>query len=248
MKQANYISLRQTALSIATAVAISVPETGIVGEITPILKELNLKKQLQNNNFMRQYRSSGKSHTSGKQGHTSECIKYRTELKGVISDFLSIITIVPGLSSDNSLIENLESALTLVDNIPDQTTFLIWKTLGNQLEYIRTAVNKYEQDMTIIPPLDNFTVFNTSTNSYEMDNSKRPANQINEDVDALSLFDRSFVDLFRVRLDMYACRLNSLVDLTPDAKIDAEDAGYAGLVLSRSDHANSPQQHLAMAL
>jgi len=264
----NYTFVRNTALSIATAISISIPVSGprdLIGQpktphkkpykatageqkvqasidIVSIIKELNLTKKIGNSAQTMPNSSNG-----GDYG--TECHTFRTELKGVISDFLAVICVVPALSTDHMLIDNLEAASTLVDYIPAGKLFLMWKTLGEQLGQIQTAVNNFGQDLAVVPPLENFTFFNESTNSYEDSDIRQPDESTRNDVNfTRSLFNRSFVNLFQARIEMYAFRLNSFSDLLPKSRLSTTDTDTHEVYMSltSSDHLKAPLELIAM--
>jgi len=264
----NYTFVRSTALNVATAISISIPVSGssdhfgqlkttrknpykaTAGKqkiqasinIATIMKSLNLKKEIEKGLPVTQCQSNGAQ-------YGVECLNFRTELKGVISDFLAVICIVPALSTDKLLIDNLETALTLVDYIPANSLFLMWKTLGEQLGLIRTAINNFGQELAVIPPLEDFTFFNESTNTYEVSSTESPdAGMRNDKNSSQSLFNRSFLSLFQARIEMYAFRLNSFANLIPEvsiSKTDTETHDVCALLVN-SDPLTAPLELVAM--
>jgi len=265
MIRPNYTIVRSTALSIATAIAISIPAMGtnsqsqtsrkkhckatasvrkyqVSSNIASALKGLNLRKELGNGILMSQ-RPSNDAY------YGAECLKFKTELKGIISDFMAVICVVPALSTDYMLIDNLETALTLVDYIPARSLFLMWKTLGEQLERIRTAINSFGLDLSVIPPLKDYTFFNEATYTYEASCTGH-SNIDTSNANNLTrpLFNKSFVELFQARIEMFAFRLGSFTDLMPDNRVRVTDTetNDVRVALISSEQVKAPLELIAM--
>jgi len=276
MDQLNHTFIRKTALIVATAIAISVPGIGAAGlfnrtqtrkqngsktvaeatvslpdvELIEIMKVLNLKEILQNIIIMQPIQTDYHYISDGSEC-VAECVNYRIELRGLMNDLLSLIDHVPILNTDNALIGNLKNAMNLVDYMPPRAMYLLWKTLGGQLEHIRASVIHISQGLAPVPPLDDFTVFNDTTYTYETMSKQEPNNESSSDIYARSAFEKPFVDFFQARLEMLVWRLHSLTNSGTDIEVRSQGSvttavsTKADISLSPGDQGRNPLQLIA---
>jgi hypothetical protein len=257
MKALDPTSIRRTTLCVAMAIAVSVPSIATAGlldkaknraqtakarvsttvtlvrqerpaanalknigqnlpdmEILEKVKELNIKEQLINTIRLMKEMQVDYQYFSGGSDCEAHCAEFREELKGVFADFLSLIDEVPVLSADPTLVDNLERVSNLIDYIPPRALYLMWQVLSGQLEQVRVAATTIRQDLASLPLLED-------------DNAGTGTSSTGEAFCGW-LEEKPFVNLVQARLEMFAWRVKTAVDLIPDIEVKGDVGAEAG--------------------
>lgn len=196
-------------------------------ELVELVKQLDLKEQLQNTiALMQQMNADYEQFSGGGSGCKAECKAFRTELKATFEDFLLLIEEVPILNDKPGLFENVARVAELIDVVPPRALYLMWQALDAQMDQLRSAADNIRFLLAALPPLDAVSDVASYAKMAGSVTADSPicvwANQS----------DQPFVELVQAELEHTTWLLNTVEGFIPDVEVKAEAGAEAGAAVA----------------
>lgn len=198
------------------------------------LPDLDLIKQVQALKPLEQFRSTGRmldqiqidyQYFTGGEGCAAECGFFRTDLKGVMNEYLQLAGEVPALNANTRLSETLNRTNDLIDYIPPQALYLMWQAIGSRLDDLQSAPDQIRRILAALPPVEDIpdiTADYVSMTGEQVANSRMCewAGQ-----------DKPFIELSQARLEQLSWVIKTIESFIPDVEIEAEAGVEAGIAV-----------------
>ncbi|MBZ2168624.1 hypothetical protein [Marinobacter sp. F4216] len=188
------------------------------------IKDMNVLDQLKQTMGMIRQMQTEYEYFTGGSGCSAICAGFRSRIKYILNDFLNLASEIPALSSRQDLLENLQRMSVVIDYVPPRPLYLMWQTVGAQMQQLESTVSDIRQMLASLPPLLEPARYGFQAVSSGNLN-RAPSGEVCEW--AVEESEPKF-ELIRESLNMSAWVLKKSADLIPDVSIEAEGGASAG--------------------
>ena len=185
-----------------------------------LVQQLHLKEQIENTvAYIQQVQADYRSFSGGQFGCEGECKAFRSELKGLFTDFIFTIEDAPVMQKRNGLIDNLERLSNLIDYVPPRALYLMWQTTGDQLDELRDTIETVRRAFIGLPP-------------FMMAPRITAAVADSQACAWIKQKDKPVVEWLQVEMEGLAWGLKTIEGFIPDAEVKVEGGGEAGAAVA----------------
>ncbi len=201
-------------------------------ELFELVQEMHIMEQLRDTvALMRQVQGDYRNFSGGVTGCEGECKAFRTELKGLFGDLLSLTEDVPVLQKRTNLIANIERTSDLIDYVPPRALYLMWQGTGDQLDELRFAAENIRQALIALPPFVEMSDIMGAVNGA----NSAVANSaicgwVNKD-------DKPVIEWLQAELEMQAWGFKTIEGYIPDAAVKLDIGVSAGAAVANGEAA-----------